>query len=191
MMGPRMKQLMPSFEGRRARVEATVVVMALVVLVCIAYSVAVALPQSAGQPGPPKLRPVSSSPASLNPAPAIPPAVVQQQQAVVKQYCVPCHNGTAKIGGLALDHADLTQIPEQAEIWEKVEKKLRSGMMPPVGMPQPGPAKADELASLLESGLDQAAAAKPNPGPWVVRRLSHTEYGNAVRDLLALDLDTT
>ena len=64
-------------------------------------------------------------------------------------------------------------------------------MMPPVGMPHPDPAVATALASMLETKLDEAGFAKPNPGPPTLRRLTRTEYGNAVRDLLGLDVDVS
>ena len=67
-------------------------------------------------------------------------------RAVLNKYCVTCHNEKAQMGGLMLDKADLTKIPEQADVWEKVDRKLRSGMMPPVGMPHPDPAVASGLA---------------------------------------------
>ena len=108
-------------------------------------------------------------------------------QSLINKYCVVCHNDKAKMGGLMLDHADLAKISEQAEIWEKVERKLRSGMMPPQGMPQPDANQIDKLASMLEAKLDAGMLAKPNPGPALLRRLTRTEYGNAIHDLLALD----
>ena len=78
----------------------------------------------------------------------------------------------------------------QPELWEKVVRKLRTGVMPPPNMPQPS--EADRLAILtwLETSLDAASAAKPNPGRTeTLRRLNRTEYQNAIRDLLALDID--
>lgn len=110
-------------------------------------------------------------------------------RAVLNKYCVVCHNEKALMGGLALDKADLSKIPEEADIWEKVDRKIRSNMMPPVGMPHPDPAVATALASMLETKLDEAGFAKPNPGPPTLRRLTRTEYGNAVHDLLGLDVD--
>ena len=109
----------------------------------------------------------------------------------LNQYCVACHNSKAKIGGLVLDHADLTNVPAQAEMWEKVIKKLRTGAMPPFGMPKPDKASVDEFATLIETSIDKAAAAKPNPGRPALHRLNRAEYANSIRDLLALKIDGT
>jgi mono/diheme cytochrome c family protein len=110
---------------------------------------------------------------------------------VLDRYCVTCHNERSKIPAghpLVLDTIDLADVGARAEIWEKVVRKLRTGAMPPAGAPRPEPAVSDQLASWLESTLDRAAAAAPNPGRVAaVRRLTRTEYRNAVRDLLALE----
>src|SRR4029079_17342024 len=83
----------------------------------------------------------------------------------------------------------LERIPEAAETWEKVVKKLRGGMMPPVGQPKPESAAVNSLISTLETSLDRAGTAKPNPGRSAIHRLNRTEYGNAVRDLFDIDVD--
>ena len=95
-----------------------------------------------------------------------------------------------KSGGLSLVQVDLSRLGAQPELWEKVVRKLRTGVMPPPNVPQPS--AADRLAMLtwLETSLDAASAAKPNPGRTeTLRRLNRTEYQNAIRDLLALDID--
>ena len=98
----------------------------------------------------------------------------------------------AKTGGLALDQnsapIDLTNVSGGAEIWEKVIRKLRSGAMPPVGLPRPDQASQNAFISFLETEVDRAALANPNPGRALLHRLNRAEYGNAVHDLLALDL---
>ncbi len=109
--------------------------------------------------------------------------------ALLNQYCFACHNSKAKVGGLVLDTADLTNVLAQAEMWEKVIKKLRTGSMPPLGMPRPDRAKMDALASWLETSIDKAALAKPNPGRPALHRLNRAEYANSIRDLLALNID--
>ena len=113
------------------------------------------------------------------------------QRAVLDRYCVTCHNQRSKIPAanpLLLDTIVLADVDARPEIWKKVVRKLRTGAMPPAGAPRPEPAVSDRLASWLESTLDRAAAASPNPGRVpAVRRLTHTEYRNAVRDLLALE----
>jgi hypothetical protein len=110
-------------------------------------------------------------------------------QTVVNKYCVTCHSSKLRTGGLSLEDADLGN-PPAAETWEKVIRKLRTGSMPPQGMPRPDAATLDSLASYLETSLDRAAAAKPNPGHAGMHRLNRSEYANAIRDLLALDVDS-
>src|SRR4029077_1744608 len=84
--------------------------------------------------------------------------------AVLNKYCVTCHSDKMRTGGLSLQGADLADVPRNAENWEKVIRKLRTGSMPPQGMPRPEQSTLDGLASYLEVSLDRAAAAKPNPG---------------------------
>jgi hypothetical protein len=115
-----------------------------------------------------------------------------QDRAVLDKYCVTCHNQKLKTAGLALDTADFARPSNSADVWEKVIRKLRAEMMPPVGSPHPDKAAAAALASYLETSLDAAAAANPNPGRTVLHRLNRAEYGNAIRDLFALQaLDVT
>ncbi len=110
-------------------------------------------------------------------------------RALLDQYCIGCHNQKLKTAGLMLDQLDLAHPGQDAETWEKVVRKVRAGMMPPSGLPRPDRAKLDAWTSKLEAELDQAAAAKPNPGRTGLHRLNRTEYTNAIRDLLALDVD--
>jgi mono/diheme cytochrome c family protein len=111
-------------------------------------------------------------------------------RADLDRYCAGCHNGRAKAGGLALDGLDPMQVAADAATWEKVVRKLRGRMMPPAGLPRPDEATYDSLVSHLETSLDRAAAARPNPGRTdTFRRLNRTEYQNAIRDILALDVD--
>ena len=93
------------------------------------------------------------------------------------------------MGGLTLEKADLTRIGEQSETWEKVVRKLRAGMMPPVGMPRPAAATYSALTASLEDALDRAAAATPHLIPPGVHRVNRTEYANAVKDLLGLEVE--
>ncbi len=113
----------------------------------------------------------------------------QPPRAVFDKYCVTCHNQRVKTAGLALDALDPAQVGEHAEAWEKVVRKLRTGAMPPAGRPRPDKALADSVASSLEAGLDRAAAEHPNPGRPTLHRLNRVEYRNAIRDLLALEID--
>jgi hypothetical protein len=108
--------------------------------------------------------------------------------AVFTRYCLTCHNAAIKTAGFELNPADLDRIDATAETWEKVVKKLRTNAMPPAGLPRPDQATYDSVASALESELDRAAAARPNPGKLpLLHRLSRTEYQNSIRDLLSLD----
>src|SRR5690349_16515413 len=92
-------------------------------------------------------------------------------QAVVTEYCVTCHNQKAKVGQLALDTLDLARVGPDAQVWEKVVRKVRSGMMPPSGAKRPTRAALDAFAAELETRLDRAAAGAPNPGAPVLHRL--------------------
>ncbi len=111
-------------------------------------------------------------------------------RAALDQYCVACHNGAVKTAGLALDKLDLGRPGDSAEIWEAVVLKIRSGAMPPAGMPRPDKAVAADVVSWLETELDRAALERPNPGRPTLHRLNRAEYHNAVRDLLALEIDS-
>jgi hypothetical protein len=106
---------------------------------------------------------------------------------MVTQYCVTCHNDRAKTGNLSLDHVDLSNVSADAEMWEKVVRKLRTGAMPPQGVRRPEPAVYASLIASLEGALDRAVAAQPNPGRPLLHRLNRAEYANAVRDVLGLD----
>ncbi len=111
-------------------------------------------------------------------------------RAVLDRYCVTCHNERLETAGLSLDAIDVASVSDEAEVWEKVVRKLRTGVMPPSTRSQPSADDRGGLISWLESSLDDAAAAQPNPGRTeTLRRLNRTEYRNAVRDLLALDVD--
>jgi mono/diheme cytochrome c family protein len=109
--------------------------------------------------------------------------------AVPGTYCVACHNDKLRTAGLSLQGLDLTSVPEHAEIWEKVARKLRSGEMPPATVrSRPDRRVADALVAYLESTLDRAAIAHPNPGRPPMHRLNRAEYSNAIRDLLGVDI---
>jgi len=111
------------------------------------------------------------------------------EYALLNQYCVGCHNERTKTAGLMLDKLDLTHPGQDPEVWEKVVRKVRAGMMPPSGLPRPDRATLDAWTTKLEIELDRAAAAKPNPGSAGLHRLNRTEYTNAIRDLLGIDVD--
>ena len=112
-----------------------------------------------------------------------------QTREFVSQYCVTCHNERLQTGGLVLDQVDFRQIAANAEVLEKVVRKVRSGQMPPEGRPRANAATTHAFASALETRLDDAAEAFPNPGRVVSRRLNRLEYVNAVYDLLGFEVD--
>ncbi len=109
---------------------------------------------------------------------------------MLDKSCVSCHNERVKTANLMLDQVDVANPGANPKIWEKVMRKVHTGTMPPPNMPQPSEDDRRALLAWLETSLDAAAAHKPNPGRTeTLRRLNRTEYQNAVRDLLALDID--
>jgi len=109
---------------------------------------------------------------------------------VVKRYCASCHNDRLKTGGFTLDAVAAAEVGQNPEAWEKVVRKMRARQMPPVGLPRPDEATYQATIESLEQSLDRAALAHPNPGRTdTLRRMNRTEYRNAIRDLLALDVD--
>src|SRR5690606_7447321 len=127
-------------------------------------------------------------PRVASPAPVdVTPAEVNE---VLQTYCVICHNQRANTAGLALDTLDVENTGVHAATWEKVVKKLRTGTMPPGGLPRPDPETYRAVSEWLENALDASWAANPNPGRIAaVHRLNRTEYNNAIRDLFGLDMD--
>ena len=115
------------------------------------------------------------------------------QRALLDRYCVGCHSQRAKAAGqeparkLTLDDLDLTRVADHAEVWERVVRKMRAGMMPPAGTRRPDQAAYGEFITWLEAGLDRNAIPyAPPPG---LHRLNRTEYANVIRDILNVDLD--
>ncbi len=132
--------------------------------------------------------------AAASPQAAAPAAaVLAAPRALLDRYCVTCHNDAGQRRGtvpVSLQAIDTANVGADAALWESVLRKLRAGMMPPAGRPRPDQAAHDRLLAWLEGELDRAAAARPNPGRTeTFHRLNRTEYANAVRDLLALDID--
>ena len=111
------------------------------------------------------------------------------QRAVIQQYCLTCHSEQVRSGGLSLEAVDVADVASAGELWEKVVRKMNAGMMPPPGMPRPDSVTQRGFVSWLEDELDRAALANPDPGRIeTFHRLNRTEYKNAIRDLLALDI---
>jgi mono/diheme cytochrome c family protein len=112
--------------------------------------------------------------------------------AILERYCATCHNDRLKTGGLSLQGVGVARAHEHAGVLEKAVRKLRAGAMPPLGAPRPDEATLNAFVSSIESALDRAAADWPSPGRTeTFHRLNRTEYGNAIRDLLDLEVDVT
>ena len=123
------------------------------------------------------------------PTPAGPKGPALPVQSTIDRYCVTCHNARLKTGGLVLEALPVDNAARETQTWEKVIRKVRTGMMPPAGAPRPDRATLDSLAAAVETTIDRAATTAPNPGAPSLHRLNRTEYGNAVRDLLDLPID--
>ena len=106
-----------------------------------------------------------------------------------KLYCTSCHIGPRAPAGLNLQALDLGNLDRNGATWEKLLRKLRNREMPPAGMPRPDEATYRTLVKFIETERDRAAQLKPNPGHPTLHRLNRTEYANAVRDLLAIEVD--
>src|SRR5580704_4331330 len=120
---------------------------------------------------------------------ATPQASLSAQRAMLDHYCVTCHNQKAKTANVMFDTMDLAQVGKDAEVWERAVRKLRGGMMPPPGMPRPDTATVNSFVTFLETSLDRAALASPNPGSVALHRLNRAEYQNAMKDVLGVDVD--
>jgi hypothetical protein len=117
-------------------------------------------------------------------------------QEFISEHCIRCHNSTdqsaaALYAGLFFDQVDVRHVAENPETWEKVVRKLGAGMMPPASEARPDPAAQTQFLGYLERELDTHARAEPNPGRPALHRVNRTEYANAIRDLLALEVDAT
>jgi mono/diheme cytochrome c family protein len=117
-------------------------------------------------------------------------------QAFLEQHCIECHNSTdqsaaALYAGLFFDKLDVHDVAAEPETWEKVVRKLGAGMMPPASEERPDAAAQRAFLSYLETELDALAKARPNPGRPALHRVNRNEYANAIRDLLALEIDAT
>jgi len=110
-------------------------------------------------------------------------------RALLDEYCITCHSERRHSGGLVLEHIDLTDIAGGAQVWERVIRKLHSGEMPPPSARRPDRARVDALVSWLEKTIDSDAGLHPNPGRVAIHRLNRAEYANAIRDLLAVNVD--
>jgi cytochrome c5 len=134
-------------------------------------------------------KPAATAVAQSTTKPAAAAPDVSKQRAVIDEYCVGCHNAKAKTANLLLDELDLAHLGAHAEIGEKVVRKLRAGMMPPTGMKRPDQQTREALITWMENELDKSAVTHlPAPG---LHRLNRTEYANAIRDVIGLEVDAT
>jgi Protein of unknown function (DUF1592)/Protein of unknown function (DUF1588)/Protein of unknown function (DUF1587)/Protein of unknown function (DUF1585)/Protein of unknown function (DUF1595)/Planctomycete cytochrome C len=147
----------------------------------IGISVVLSVGPVSGHAGRPSNRPASSPSATST----------EKPRALLDRYCVTCHNDRLKTANLSLQGLDLTDVAGQAELWEKVIRKLRAGVMPPPDLPRPPLPDYESLRDWLENEVDRVAAARSTPGSVVLHRLNRTEYANAIRDLLGLQIDPT
>ena len=132
----------------------------------------------------------SATLAATSPAgPAGAPSSYQDPNVTVGRYCFRCHNDRLVTGGLSLESFDVALAEENAEIAEKMIRKLRAGMMPPKSAQQPDDASRTALVTSIEATLDAAWAADPNPGRRTFQRLNQAEYAAAVRSLFGLEID--
>ena len=135
----------------------------------------------------------SSGSAGQQAEPASSSGVSNEREAIgrfVDLYCIACHDRDDKTAGLALDAIGAEEVGRNLEGWERVLRKLDARQMPPEGEVRPSGRKYDAFVSMLAGALDRAAAERPDPGRTdTFRRLNRTEYQNAIRDLLALDID--
>src|SRR6266849_2317526 len=131
--------------------------------------------QAAGSQGPPPGAAVASA----------------KPRALLDQYCVTCHNDRTRTANLSLTQLDLAAVGDHPELWEKVVRKLRAGVMPPPDVKRPPLEEYEALRDWLEAEIDRKAAARVNPGAVGLHRLNRTEYARVVRDLLDLEIDVT
>src|SRR5438128_1096449 len=166
--------------------------MKLLVAGCVAAMTVALVSGQTGQTGQrpkPGSNPAAKPQATPQAAAKAPAPDAAAQRALVDQYCVTCHNARLKTANLLLDQLDLAHLGDHAEVGEKVIRKLRAGMMPPTGMRRPDPATLQSLIRWMENELDRSAVTHlPPPG---LHRLNRTEYANAVRDLLDLEVDAS
>jgi cytochrome c5 len=131
----------------------------------------------------------TQTPSAAAPRAAAAAAAPTIDKAVLDKYCVTCHSERLKRGNLVLEGIDVADVGPHAETWEKVVRKMRASEMPPAGSPRPEPAVYKAFPESVEAALDRAAASKPNAGRVALHRLNRTEYANAIRDILAIDVD--
>jgi hypothetical protein len=160
-----------------------------------AQSPAPARAQAAAPVPAPAVRPVrTQSAAPTSAAAANSAADAAKHRAWLNKYCVACHNNrtaSPTADPVNLEAANLDDVGASAETWERVLRKLSVRAMPPQGMPRPEEADYNAFTGWLSTSLDRSATVRNNPGRYVVHRLNRTEYGNAVRDLLGIEVNVS
>jgi mono/diheme cytochrome c family protein len=111
------------------------------------------------------------------------------QRSLIEENCVVCHNQKSKTAGVSLQGLNFDNVGDNAALWERVLRKVRTGQMPPPGAPRLEASDSAAFVNWLEGALDRAARLNPDPGRPAVHRLNRTEYSNAIRDLLAVDIN--
>jgi cytochrome c553 len=169
----------------------------LLIVLCVVFTITGVMVADDQMPQPPRGQqaparaqtPAATAP--VKPAVAHKPAGLapDAENQIVKQYCVGCHNEKGKAGGLSLASFDAAQMTLNADVGEKMIRKLRAGMMPPPGVRRPDADTVKAFYASLESAIDTAAAVHPSPGWRPFQRLNRVEYAAAVRDLLGFDVD--
>ncbi len=168
-------------------------------ILCIALASAATLAQSGPKPAAPPATPARTAAQAPKPVTSTPrttpvaAAAATDHNAVIKRYCIGCHNEKRKdnSGGLALETFDVAKAADHAAVAEKMIVKLQAGMMPPPGASRPDAATYASLISALETTIDTRAAARPNPGRRTFPRLNRAEYRRAIHELLDLDVDAS
>jgi mono/diheme cytochrome c family protein len=161
---------------RTAPRAAVVIALAAIVLVASLTRVLTAAPEQ------------TAAPQQAAASQAVP---AQGQLATMQQYCVSCHNDRVKTGGVSFQGVTPESIGQHADVFEKAVRKMRGRVMPPPGARQPGSAAIDSLVAYLEDSLDKTAGKAHLRDQVVLHRLNRKEYANAVRDLLAVEIDST
>jgi hypothetical protein len=156
-------------------------VAAMGLVLCAMEPLRFATVHAAGQAG---ARQAAASARTMAPTPV-------PDRALLDKYCITCHNDKLKTGGLTLEQVDVDDVRGNADLLEKIVRKLRTGQMPPMGRPRPDDSTIDAFAGSMEAALDRAAALTPNAGRVASHRLNRIEYVNAIHDMLALDINGT
>ena len=146
---------------------------------------------AAAQQTPAQMQVAVNAPAAASPTASTAAPTTADHKKMLMQYCTACHNDKTKTAGMSVVPLNADNLQANQATWEKILRRVSLGEMPLRGAPRPPKERLDEFTHWLATTLDTQAAANPNPGRATIRRMNRTEYANAVRDLLALDVDFT